>query len=137
MPAACGVVDLETVQGTATQDSLCAVTLASGEHLVVPDAQAHPWVRDLTPVTSGAIGSYLGVPMRHSDGTLVGVLCVFDVRPSEWQTHLADALEDLVSFAMAEIELLAVVAATSSSVVELTSVIQRIWLRPVMPARTE
>ena len=112
--------------GSAIEDSLCGVTLAYGDHLVVPDAQTHPWVRDLAPVTSGSIGSYLGVPMRHSDGTLVGVLCVFDVRRSEWGSHLADALEDLVSFAMAEIELLAVVASTSSSVVELTSVIQRI-----------
>ena len=126
VPVACGVVNLDGAHGTAIEDSLCGVTLAYGDHLVVPDAQTHPWVRDLAPVTSGSIGSYLGVPMRHSDGTLVGVLCVFDVRRSEWGSHLADALEDLVSFAMAEIELLAVVASTSSSVVELTSVIQRI-----------
>lgn len=126
VPASYGVDEVVSSGGTDIDDSLCGVTFASGDSLVVHDAQAHPWVRDLPPVASGAVGSYLGVPMRHSDGTLVGVLCVFDVKPTAWGTHLAGALEDLVSFAMMEIELLAVVAATSSSVVELTSVIQRI-----------
>lgn len=126
VPAAYGIADIDAVQGTALDDSLCAVALASGTSLVVHDARKHPWLRDLEPVASGAVGSYLGVPMRHSDGTLVGVLCVFDVKPSDWAADLAGSLEELVSFAMTEIELLAAVAATSSSVVELTSLIQRI-----------
>lgn len=126
VPAAYGVADIDGIQGTTLDDSLCAVTLASGTSLVVTDARTHPMLRDLEPVASGAVRSYLGVPMRHSDGTLVGVLCAFDVKPSDWDTDLTGSLEDLVGFAMKEIELLAAVAATSSSVVELTSLIQRI-----------
>ena len=126
VPASHGVDEVGAGQGTDIGDSLCGVTLASGDNLVVHDTRIHPWVRDLAPVTSGRIGSYLGVPMRHSDGTLVGVLCVFDDKPTDWAAHLPGALEDLVSFAMTEIELLDVVTSTSSSVLELTSVIQRI-----------
>jgi GAF domain-containing protein len=65
-------------------DSLCAVTVLSGDVLVAADAQAHPWLLDLPPVVSGAVRGYLGVPLLISDGTAVGALCVYGPEPREW-----------------------------------------------------
>ena len=65
-------------------DSLCTITVLSGDVLVAADARTHPWLQDLPPVTSGVVGCYLGVPLLLADGTLVGALCVYGQHPREW-----------------------------------------------------
>ena len=64
--------------GVGTQlpltDSLCAVAVATGAPLVVPDAARDERVRDRDPVRSGAVGAYLGIPLRMAGGEIVGVL---------------------------------------------------------------
>jgi GAF domain-containing protein len=65
-------------------DSLCTVTVLSGDVLVAADARSHPWLHDLPPVTSGAVGCYLGVPLLLADGTAVGALCVYGPDPRDW-----------------------------------------------------
>ena len=69
---------------SALADSLCTVTVLSGDVLVAADAQAHPWLLDLPPVVSGAVRNYLGVPLLLGDGTAVGALCVYGPEPREW-----------------------------------------------------
>ncbi len=69
---------------SALADSLCTVTVLSGDVLVAADAQAHPWLLDLPPVMSGAVRNYLGVPLLLGDGTAVGALCVYGSEPREW-----------------------------------------------------
>ena len=69
---------------SALADSLCTVTVLSGDVLVAADAQAHPWLLDLPPVVSGAVRNYLGVPLLLDDGTAVGALCVYGPQPREW-----------------------------------------------------
>ena len=71
-------------QTSALADSLCTVTVLSGDVLVAADAQAHPWLLGLPPVVSGAVRSYLGVPLALADGTAVGALCVYGPEPREW-----------------------------------------------------
>ncbi|HEU0103136.1 MAG TPA: GAF domain-containing protein [Mycobacteriales bacterium] len=71
-------------QSSAIEDSLCSVTVLSGDVLVVADARAHPWLHDLAPVLSGAVVAYLGVPLRLADGTAVGALCVYGPSPRAW-----------------------------------------------------
>ncbi len=66
---------------SALADSLCTVTVLSGDVLVAADAQAHPWLLDLPPVVSGAVRNYLGVPLLLADGTAVGALCVYGPEP--------------------------------------------------------
>jgi GAF domain-containing protein len=65
-------------------DSLCTVTVLSADVLVARDTTQHPWLCDLPPVTSGEVGSYLGVPLLLDDGTVVGALCVFGPQAREW-----------------------------------------------------
>lgn len=69
---------------TALEDSLCTVTVLSGDVLVAADASEHPWLCDLPPVVAGVVGSYLGVPLLLQDGTTVGALCVYGPLPREW-----------------------------------------------------
>ena len=126
VPAAHGLGELDSAQRSPVDDSLCSVTMALGERLVIGDARTHHLVRDLLPVRSGMVGSYLGIPMRTSSGHIVGALCVYDSDESSWPTDLASTLEDLVVFAMNEIELIASVEAGASSVRQLTAVIQQI-----------
>jgi GAF domain-containing protein len=69
---------------SALADSLCSVTVLSGDVLVAADAKAHPWLLDLPPVVHGAVRNYLGVPLLLDDGTAVGALCVYGPEPREW-----------------------------------------------------
>jgi GAF domain-containing protein len=68
----------------ALEDSLCSVTVLSGDVLVAADTSEHPWLCDLPPVVSGLVGAYLGVPLLLLDGTCVGALCVYGPSPREW-----------------------------------------------------
>jgi PAS domain S-box-containing protein len=91
-------------------DSLCTVTATSGSPLVITDATGDERVAGLTPVTSGAVGSYLGVPLVDDDGRTVGALCVFDPVPRQWSPSDVTLLEQLAASAVAELELSALTA---------------------------
>src|ERR1700712_5100841 len=69
---------------TAAWDSLCSVTAAAGTQPVGPNAPADARVATLTPVTSGAVGAYLGVPLLTADGACFGALCAYAREAREW-----------------------------------------------------
>ncbi len=92
----------------ALADSLCTVTVASGAPLVVADASVDARVSALPPVRSGAVGSYLGVPLVNDDGNPVGTLCVFDPAPRAWSDDDLALLEQLAGPVVAQLELAAV-----------------------------
>lgn len=82
------------------EDSLCTVAVLSGDVLVAADAPTHPWLHDLPPVLSGAVGAYLGVPLRLTDGTIVGALCAYGPEPRAWSDReivLTCAVADVVA----------------------------------------
>ena len=115
------ISDVQTVMGgtgasaaavgsdSATEDSVCAVTVASGAALIVADAITDPRVRQLAPVQAGVVGSYLGVPLVVRE-QLVGALCVYDPKPRQWSDQDLLLLEQLAGPAVAELQL-AVLAA--------------------------
>jgi len=47
-------------QTSDVDDSLCTVTVLSRDVLVAADSHRHPWLHDLPPVLTGAVGAYLG-----------------------------------------------------------------------------
>lgn len=51
---------------------------------VVPDATRDGRVKDLTVTREAGIGSYCGVPLRLSDGTLYGTPCCVSRSPDPW-----------------------------------------------------
>ena len=85
-------------------DSLCTVTVLSGDVLVAADAQAHPWLLDLPPVVSGAVRNYLGVPLLLADGTAVGALCVYGPEPREWSDRDVGLTCDIADIVTLELQ---------------------------------
>ena len=91
------------------EESLCTVTAAGSGPLVLEVAPADPRVSDLPPVTSGAVGSYLGMPLTGKSGATIGVLCVFDPEPREWTEADVATLRELAVSVVTELELSALV----------------------------
>jgi GAF domain-containing protein len=88
------------------QDGLCAVTVLSGDVLVAADTRAHPWLRDLAPVTLGVVGAYLGAPLVLTDGTVVGALCVWETSPRTWsdrEVGLVCGVADVVALELSRL----------------------------------
>ena len=77
---------------------------------MVGDATADERVSQLPPVTSGNVGSYLGVPLLTDDGQAVGALCVFDPEPRAWSESDVALLEQLAGPVAAELSLAALTA---------------------------
>ncbi|CAA9280928.1 MAG: Uncharacterized, RsbU-domain-containing protein [uncultured Blastococcus sp.] len=90
-------------------ESLCTVTAAGTGTLVVVDARTDDRVRDLPPVTSGAVGSYLGTPLIETAGQVIGALCVFGSQPREWSGSDVATLRQLAASVVTELELVALV----------------------------
>ena len=96
-------------------DSLCTVTVASGGPLIVTDAPTDDRVAGLPPVTSGAVGSYLGVPLASNDGPQVGALCVYGTAARSWTPYDVGLLEELAAAVMSQLELQAITAEYETS----------------------
>ena len=94
---------------TSLVDPLGAATAAGTGALVVTDARTDARVRDLPPVSSGQVGSYLGVPLVLHDGRTIGALCAFGPVPREWSEADVATLRQLGESAVTELELFALV----------------------------
>jgi PAS domain S-box-containing protein len=90
---------------SALADSLCTVTAAGAAPLVVEDARIDDRVRDLPPVASGQVVSYLGVPLVRHGGRTIGALCVFGPDAREWSDADVATLQQLGESAVTELEL--------------------------------
>ncbi|MCW2777320.1 MAG: putative sensor protein [Frankiales bacterium] len=87
------------------EDSLCTVTVLSGDVLVVGDARTHPWLHDLPPVQSDpGVGCYLGVPLALADGTQAGALCVHDDAPRAWAQEQVGLVCDVADVVALELQ---------------------------------
>lgn len=87
------------------EDSLCTVTVLSGDVLVVADARTHPWLHDLPPVLGEpGVGCYLGVPLLLADGTPAGALCVHDGAPRAWEQQQVAAVCEVADAVQLELQ---------------------------------
>ncbi|MGZ4549897.1 MAG: SpoIIE family protein phosphatase [Blastococcus sp.] len=87
------------------EESLCTVAAGGGKPLLVADARTDTRVSDLPPVRSGAVASYLGMPLVSANGLVVGVLCVFDPAPRTWSEADVEILARLAGPVVTELEL--------------------------------
>jgi len=68
--------------GTPREQSFCEYAIGGRDLLDVPDMTADPRFRDHPLVIDGPqVRSYAGMPMVALDGTVLGTVCVLDVRP--------------------------------------------------------
>jgi EAL domain-containing protein (putative c-di-GMP-specific phosphodiesterase class I) len=88
------------------EESYCNLMVKGQLTHVVPDARAHPVVRDLAVTASADIGAYVGVPVHLWDGRLFGTLCCLshsaqpklDHRDARFMQVLAAVIGDQVEY---------------------------------------
>jgi GAF domain-containing protein len=79
----------------------CACVMRSGGALREYDLEAHPAFRELPITTKMGLRSYVGVPLRRSDGTLWGTLAATDtevLHASDSDIEMLTVLARLASF---------------------------------------
>jgi len=106
---------------TPRRISFCAHAILGEDLFLIPDAQRDPRFAD-NPLVTGEpfIRFYAGQPLRASDGTKLGTLCLIDQRPRRLGEEDIALLKDLAT--MAEQELMAFHLATTD---ELTGICNR------------
>jgi diguanylate cyclase (GGDEF)-like protein len=87
-------------------DSMCRLVVDSEQRIVCADAAADPRFGYSSFVTSPApVRFYASVPLRASDGTILGTLCAFDTVTLELAERQLSLLDDLADQVVAQIEL--------------------------------
>ena len=91
----------EEGESVALDDTFCRLLLEGRLPNAIPDAKADGRVRFLQITGKADIGSYVGAPIRFSDGTLYGTLCVLSHSPEpslgERDGHFVRVLARLVA----------------------------------------
>ncbi|MGQ0844725.1 MAG: PP2C family protein-serine/threonine phosphatase [Sporichthyaceae bacterium] len=86
-----------------SRSSISATVLATGRPVVVPDTRADPRWADHPRL--GEIGFYAGYPFFGRSGEVVGVLCLLDDRPREFDENRLAELGELAEWIGEEWEL--------------------------------
>jgi len=82
----------------------CAMVSDSGELLVVPDLLDDDHLRG-SVLAEGGIRFYAGAPLLTSEGFCLGAMCVLGTEPRQITTAESQALKDLATMVMSQIEL--------------------------------
>jgi PAS domain S-box-containing protein len=90
---------------TALSHSFCQHVVTSGAPLVVPDAVAHPLVKDNLAIRDLGVQAYLGMPIHSADGQVLGSFCVADTKPRQWRAEEQELLQDIAALVDTEIAL--------------------------------
>jgi GAF domain-containing protein len=86
-------------------ESVVSRSLAKRELLVVEDARQHPELRCELGLHRLGLVALLGLPLHGANGEPAGFLAVADRRPRAWGDDDLDALDDVGTSVMAELEL--------------------------------
>ncbi|MEV6595877.1 GAF domain-containing protein [Actinoplanes sp. NPDC051346] len=66
-------------------NTLAGIVVRTGEGLAIDDLTTDDRVPADSPIRAhGLAGSYLGLPIRDEQGTVIGVCCAFDAEPRRW-----------------------------------------------------
>jgi diguanylate cyclase (GGDEF)-like protein len=97
-----GVASMETPREWA----FCAVPTAEGRPLVVPDAKEDSRFSE-NPLVLGEpnLRFYAGVPLRGSEGEVIGTFCAMDTQPRTLDAEQTGILHDLAQMVERELEL--------------------------------
>src|SRR3954463_1297873 len=92
-------------RGTPLSHSFCQHAVPSGEPLVIEDARETPLVRDNLAIPDLDVIAYAGVPLKTSDGVVLGTFCAIDHQPRAWSEADLAFVGEMAQSAMTEIEL--------------------------------
>lgn len=99
------------VSETPRDISFCGHAILGKDVFIIPDATKDDRFSDNPLVTNEPnIRFYAGCPLRFTDGSRLGTLCIIDQKPRDFDTDDIEALKDLAS--TAERELAAIQLAT-------------------------
>ena len=99
--------------------SPCAVTVALGVPVVVPDAAQDERLAALPAAVDGSLVAYLGTPLRTRSGQVVGTLAVFDGVRRDWSPDQVLSLGQLAASVVVELEVSAARSAADASLMRL------------------
>jgi diguanylate cyclase (GGDEF)-like protein len=89
---------------TPLSHSFCKHVVEHDAPLVIEDARADPLVEKNLAVRDLGVIAYAGVPLRLSDGEVLGSFCAIDGKPHRWSDHDLEVLADLAELARGLIE---------------------------------
>ncbi len=95
---------LASIRETPVSHSFCQHVVGSGKPLVIEDARANPLVRLNPAIQEMGIVAYAGIPLTTSSGHTIGSFCVIDSRPRAWTFDDVEALQELATCVMHEME---------------------------------
>lgn len=116
--------------------SLCAMTARSGQAKVIEDVHAlglKPAAAGGLPGALATMRAYAGVPLRLSDGQVIGALCVCDPAPGRLEASALSWLEQIAALAARAIELRAQVHHTVDALHDSREMLQ-VTLRSIADA---
>lgn len=94
------------VNQTPRNIAICDHAIRAEEPFVIEDAARDPSFADNPLVTGDPfIRAYLGIPLKMSDGYIVGSLCVIFKEPRSFTTHEIAILQSFANLVVGELEL--------------------------------
>ncbi len=94
-----------STRSTPLAYSFCQHVVVSGAPLLIKDARKHRRVRGSPAIREMSIIAYAGVPLRISEGRLLGAFCAIDHFPRAWVSEEVQVLEELAASAVNQIDL--------------------------------
>ena len=85
--------------------AICRHVTALGEPIIAPDTLENEITKDDLIVRDFGLRSYLGMPLKLTDGTTLGSFCAIDYEPHEWTENDIEIMRELAASVMTEIEL--------------------------------
>ncbi len=93
------------VRETPLTHSFCQQAVLAQRDLIIPDTHSDARYADNPSVVELRISAYCGVPLRLSNGLVLGAFCAIDHEPRLWEDDDVRLLQDLAAAAVTELEL--------------------------------
>ncbi len=104
----CGAIGLPepvaTARETPLSHSFCQHVVVQEAPLIVEDARENPLVRTNLAIPEFGVVAYAGIPLRTSEGQILGSFCALDLLPRAWTADDVATLTDFADAAVAAIE---------------------------------
>ncbi len=98
-------MSLATGRNLPMSHSFCRHVVESGAPLVLPDARESPLLRDNQAISDLGVVAYVGIPLKTTDGFVLGTFCVIDHQPRLWCDEEIRLVTDVAAATMSEINL--------------------------------
>lgn len=90
---------------TSLSQSICQYVVANREPLVIHDARLDHRLQENSAVRDLGVVAYLGVPIKVSQGQVLGSFCAIDGVPRKWTAKQVSIMQDLAASMRQEIEM--------------------------------